>query len=279
MRSVNRRVLMFNLLIALCLLLTLPVAGSQSEYAIKLHMGETEQEIHQTTVLPMEVEDEELLGWSSSSTITPMDLFLLPGVWYQPGSTVTPGADTPADLYAHPKRHGQFAVFDPTDGTLPMGGNMVVYGDVTQDGTMQITVPDGSDIQAPVGYVFSGWKTKSGTSYAAGTTLSVSAGKYIYLQAQWAVAPDAEELTTGLYLLQDSKNGCVITYGETNAAYVVTALYEQSGKMQRSVLGTAADGKVQTSVAYDSDTAYCEVFFLNSNYVPLRASVPKQLSK
>lgn len=275
MKSVHRRVALFNIIMVLCLVITLPVSGSQSSRnTVLLHMGETEQELEAGAALPAVLyPDDTLLGWSSQPTVTPTDLFLLPGIWYQPQSRVPFGPQTPTDLYAHPRRNGQYAVFDPAEGSLPGGGNMVVYGSVTSDGIMEITVPDGAGMKAPDGWRFDGWKSGSGTVYRGGETLRVAPGAVVVLQAQWAHRQTVTALGGGLYLALDHVSGAMKTYGTTDAAHVLTALYASSGKQRQVSLGTTVKGSVETVLLPNDHAQQCRVYLLDEQYTPMGEAV------
>lgn len=268
MKPISRRLLCLNLVLLLVVFLTLPVSGSQSSHAVTLHYNGTTQTIETATTLPALT---GLLGWTSSASVSPTDLYQLPGIWYAPESTITPGEDTPSDLYAHKQGSGQYAVFDPTSGTVAGGGNRMIYGTVSPTDLIRIVTPDASALQAPSGFLFDHWKSQSGAVFAPGAELSIPQNTTLYLQAQWA---KATVLSNGLTVVKRTADQVLTISGSTTAAWVIAALYESSDQMQAVVMEPVTDGQVTLTIDYDGDTSICKIFTLDSNYRPLSTAVP-----
>lgn len=272
MNPVKRRLICLNLVLLLILTLTLPVSGSQSLRILTLHgnggtiYGNESWAFVGEVQLPEAVFSKDtFLGWSTSLSVTPTDLFLLPGSWYRAGDTVS--AEEISHLYAHGKRNGQYAMFDPNGGTVKNGGEVILYGSVTTTDLIIVT-PDETAVTAPEGYTFRGWDL-NGTPYAAGAKLQMRSGTTLYLQAKWDLLPTVTQLENGLYIQFTDP---IRLYGETDAAYVGIALYDENEKMLTCDLKPTENGEIDIQIPKNSAQT-CKIFTLNTTHTPIQNAI------
>ena len=89
-------------------------------------------------------------------------------------------------------------------------------------------------------------------------------GTTLYLQAKWELIPHVTQLANGLYIqLTDP----IRLYGETDAAYVGIALYDEKEKMLTCDLKPTKNGEINIQIPKNSAQT-CKIFTLNSNYAP-----------
>ena len=134
----------------------------------------------------------------------------------------------------------------------------------------KLTVKDGGELFSRPGYTFTGWKTPGGTSYAAGSSYTLTAGEDVLI-AQWKANTDTQ-YTVYHYLVSEdglsaslADDGTEIKKGTTGATVTAAAkaftgykyneTFDSNGMKTVSTGVIAGDGSLVLKLYYTLDPA------------------------
>ena len=204
---------------------------------------------------------------------------LFGGQWYTSGSKIKPSSGTVV-LYGQCSGEGTFAFYDPSEGNIKQGGNVLVQGIYSTGSNLTVYAIDGSNLNAPGDKTFSGWaESKNGkVKYYPGDAVTIGSGQCKKLYAVW------EELfipASGVTVrLNTQRKAATVTLSDTwckshGVKSGIVALYDNNSRMISCSTAQYVRGQdTVLEVSYSGDKPYeCRIFSLNASMAPVTSSL------
>ena len=225
---------------------------------------------------------KSLVGWHSDPGIDENGVMGANSLWYEAGDTVEPNLKGPVVLYA--KAEGGTVVYHITKGRTLSGNDFIIQ--TAQTSPTNLRVIKGEDyITGPMGYRLTGWATQEDgpVVYRTGETLPVAITESMDLYAVWQRYYDAGD--AGAWIDRTGKKIHIVPRDEwyrglTDAAYFVSAAYDENGRMVSCTVTSKGDllktGSVE--LPYTGKVpVVTKLFALSSFYKPVTAEIEIRL--